>query len=704
MRRSPLLLLPLLAVLLFPGAAFANTIYVAPDVVTGGNSCGSPDFNDIQPAVTAASSGDTILICLSGTPYSGNVTIGNKSLVFQGEGTGNTVIDGSGKRFGFLGTAPQPLTFRDLTIRNTSGGGIPNRGGGITAQGALSLEGVVIDNAIGTSSGVSGGAVTVWSGNLNITDSRIEDSVGERGGIYIADDVSVVNSVVRNNTTRSDGGGIQSFQGRVFVSGSTISGNKTPDRDSSDGGGIYAAEVQVRNSTFASNFAGDGGGAIQANGITVTNSTVWKNSAYAGSAFYSYQAPLNILSSTISDNPSKDPRWGAIHTYDADVSVANSIISESGIGCDIYLRGHQIQNGGGNVVTNDTSGCDALVGPGPPSGKVTRAALALSPPADNGGPTETMALGSTSVAISAALDAKCPDLDQRGYGRPPGLCDAGAFEFGGIPPIASFQLSVSKDGGGGGRVQANAGALDCGDRCTEDYEAGATISLSQQANIGSDFAGWSGACAGADDVCTLTMDEAKDVVANFVVSDWLRASTSGDGNGVVTSDPGGINCGEICDAEYSGEVVQLVATPAPDSIFTGWSGACEGVDECLIDFSETSQAGVDANFALKANRRPTLDKVAPGRVVGVKVNVACAVADTCTVRLSGNRKGHPKQSFSATNVDTTIDGTNVFIQTTQTMRKAIRRAWKAGKNPIALLNAQQVDGGRRSISFLIKKR
>ena len=61
-------------------------------------------------------------------------------------------------------------------------------------------------------------------------------------------------------------------------------------------------------------------------------------------------------------------------------------------------------------------------------------ALALGPLQDNGGPTETHALGAGSVAIDviavdACLDADGEPLtdDQRGFPRD-SMCDVGAFE------------------------------------------------------------------------------------------------------------------------------------------------------------------------------------------------------------------------------------------------------------------------------------
>jgi hypothetical protein len=49
----------------------------------------------------------------------------------------------------------------------------------------------------------------------------------------------------------------------------------------------------------------------------------------------------------------------------------------------------------------------------------------LDPLADNGGPTETMALRAGSPAID--LGSGCPPRDQRGVPRA-GVCDSGAYE------------------------------------------------------------------------------------------------------------------------------------------------------------------------------------------------------------------------------------------------------------------------------------
>jgi hypothetical protein len=67
--------------------------------------------------------------------------------------------------------------------------------------------------------------------------------------------------------------------------------------------------------------------------------------------------------------------------------------------------------------------------------------------ADNGGPTQTMALGAGSAALDIEPKLGCPLTDQRGETRPQGIgCDAGAYELHVTPTIKPPPTS----GGGGG--------------------------------------------------------------------------------------------------------------------------------------------------------------------------------------------------------------------------------------------------------------
>jgi hypothetical protein len=63
----------------------------------------------------------------------------------------------------------------------------------------------------------------------------------------------------------------------------------------------------------------------------------------------------------------------------------------------------------------------------------------------------------------------------------------------------------------------------------------------------------------------------------------VRISKAGTGSGVVTSVPGGIDCGATCGGLFDAQsTVELVPTPELGSRFAGWGGACSGTGRCLV--------------------------------------------------------------------------------------------------------------------------
>ena len=81
---------------------------------------------------------------------------------------------------------------------------------------------------------------------------------------------------------------------------------------------------------------------------------------------------------------------------------------------------------------------------------------------------------------------------------------------------ASYLLTVSKIGRGRGVVASRPAGIKCGPDCSETYDAGTPVTLFARASQDSVFAGWSGACSGASQTCTVTMNEAVSVRATFV--------------------------------------------------------------------------------------------------------------------------------------------------------------------------------------------
>jgi hypothetical protein len=75
----------------------------------------------------------------------------------------------------------------------------------------------------------------------------------------------------------------------------------------------------------------------------------------------------------------------------------------------------------------------------------------------------------------------------------------------------------------------------------------------------------------------------------------LTVLKAGNGSGIVTSVPSGINCGGDCSQVFTqGTPVTLTAEAALNSTFEGWSGACTGAGTCAITMNTDTE--VTATF------------------------------------------------------------------------------------------------------------
>ncbi|MBI3358270.1 MAG: hypothetical protein HY037_01575 [Nitrospirae bacterium] len=145
-----------------------------------------------------------------------------------------------------------------------------------------------------------------------------------------------------------------------------------------------------------------------------------------------------------------------------------------------------------------------------------------------------------------------------------------------------YRLSVEKIGSGSGAVTSDPSGITCGSDCVQGYLDGTIVTITAVPDADSVFSGWSGACAGTGS-CTVIVNATKSVTATFTRIYTLSVEKIGSGSGVVTSTPSGINCGSDCSEGYlDGSVVTLTAAPDPDSVFSGWSGACTGTGDCAV--------------------------------------------------------------------------------------------------------------------------
>lgn len=265
---------------------------------------------------------------------------------------------------------------------------------------------------------VNGGETATFQ-NLTIADGKdAPDSYG--GGIANnGGTVTVTNSTLTNNSA-GVGGGICNNGGTVTVTNSTFANNYS-NAYHDWGGGIYnySGTLTIANSTFANNYAYFGGSGIfnEGGALTITNSTFANNSGLFGGGILNYSGALTVTNSTFANNRGGDClNSGMIGTE------KNNLIRDTGANaCGLT-----------NGIHGDIIGLDPKLG-----------ALA-----NNGGPTQTMALLHGSPAIDKGDNATCAaslvnGVDQRGYPRFPAgdpICDIGAYEVQPAAPTSPAEV------------------------------------------------------------------------------------------------------------------------------------------------------------------------------------------------------------------------------------------------------------------------
>jgi predicted outer membrane repeat protein len=332
------------------------------------------------------------------------------------------VVDGNGGGIAMSGT----LTLNNSTITGNTAENAPGhlrgRGGGIYNEGTVVLTGSAVEGNTATPSG--GGIYS--NGTVVLTDSRVSENTAEDsgGGIFDLGDMAISNSTVDGNSAGDSGGGISSG-GALSLNDSTVSGNTARS-----GGGIDSwGTLFVSNSTVDDNTATQSGGGIfigswQVGAGRVTNSTISGNTAASGANIAVLQGAILSLTYTTTSGGSPGSVADILSHGPNEFTVASVLIDGNCDG-DVMSGGYNIESPG------NTCGLDLDKGD-----QVDVADPRLGPLQDNGGPTETHALGEGSVAIDVIPEAECLDpggapltTDQRGRPRPGGpRCDVGSFE------------------------------------------------------------------------------------------------------------------------------------------------------------------------------------------------------------------------------------------------------------------------------------
>lgn len=184
--------------------------------------------------------------------------------------------------------------------------------------------------------------------------------------------------------------------------------------------------------------------------------------------------------------------------------------------------------------------------------------------------------------------------------------------------LVSFPLTVSKIGDGDGSVIATSPGIDCGTDCEESLKAHTTVTLNATPlDDTHEFRGWTGDCNGMDP-CSLTMDGARNVTAEFALKRFdLLVNKTGNGTGIISSNPPGIDCGTDCSESVAANETVALSYAQETGYFLGWSGSCAGRTPCEVLMDDNKN--VTAEFGQVSVDGFYFGEMPSGYIVGLNV-------------------------------------------------------------------------------------
>lgn len=328
----------------------------------------------------------------------------------------------------------------------------------LSVSANLSLDNVTLNNGFATGVAVAGagGAIFMTTGStielINSSNFTSNQSSGTGGAINLSSGAPITTiqaSYFFNNMSGAAGGAI------AVVSGGNISKIDKTTFDSNQavtaGGAIALATVgtisSISNSTFSNNSALTVGGGISvsatSNIVGIINSTFSGNSAGTNGGGLDITSTSNIgriINSTIAANTATLVGGGInLLTTSSITEITSTIIATNtaATGPDIgdpALTGVIAESF--NLVGDNSSSNFVAGNPNANNSKVGTSISPINPGlsilANNGGPTQTRALLTTSPAVNSANNFDDLSFDQRGTGflRTSGAqTDIGAFEL-----------------------------------------------------------------------------------------------------------------------------------------------------------------------------------------------------------------------------------------------------------------------------------
>ena len=179
--------------------------------------------------------------------------------------------------------------------------------------------------------------------------------------------------------------------------------------------------------------------------------------------------------------------------------------------------------------------------------------------------------------------------------------------------FTTHSLTVNPNPAAGGTVSKSPDKLE--------YATGESVLVTAAPYDGYTFTGWSGASASTNASVTITMDDSKELIANFAPQTYTLTINSNPSNGgSVSSDPGKT-------AYTYNEQVTVTATAREGYEFTGWSGASSST-------SASVTITMNGNKELTAGFRQTGVAVLPSESYKLTVSVSPANGGTVSTNPS----------------------------------------------------------------------
>ena len=332
----------------------------------------------------------------------------------------------------------------DDEFTTNTGGSLANRASGpcslreaiSAANGDPAADTINLDAGTYTLE-ISGTGAAIETGDLDVTRPLTINGAGARttiieGGTDLDESVdrvfhatqgllSMSDLTVRHGKINENGGGLFiESSASVSLQDVTITNNETTS--DKNGAGLWSNRATTLDRvTISDNVAGgnsQGGGLWLDQNSTLTNVTVTNNTAASGAGIFVNGNNVTLVNATVSHNTGI-----GIRRSSGNVNLRNTIVaSNTGSSCSGTI---------GNTANNLDSGTSCF-GASPLNNSQSSADPLLGGLQDNGGPTDTRAIPSTSPAKDAGTATSAPSVDQRGIARPQpagGAHDIGAYEF-----------------------------------------------------------------------------------------------------------------------------------------------------------------------------------------------------------------------------------------------------------------------------------